>query len=500
MLKDKEKSILEFQGRILDLVSLPDTPVLEKINFLEIVKSNLEEFISVRLQRIDSINEENAIIKITELFMRMGLLLEGINDQYGIEEITPSVNIYSVIKHKGFRNIYSGENDVTKILNLDQVSGVKKKPIVESVIYSDTVPKVAAIYKISCPKNVLLLNMYREKYEEAGHTERFDKHMQYTKISSYYTLLQKQDFLIRNPYEPYQHILDFIDEMCTHSKIHSIFITLYRLAKESEIINSLIKAKKMGKAVYVYVEPSARGDEESNLNNITRLLEEGVNVSTSYFKYKVHCKIFCAVDESNRKYVHIGTGNYNEDTAKIYTDCHLLTTRKNIVNDALNSILHLFKKELSPISQQNKLFVAPLQLRYMIIRMIRQETMKGDRGIILLKCNNLYDTEIISALYEAADNDVRIRIICRTACGILPKKNMVIRSKVGKYLEHDRVYIFGNHTFISSADLMTRNLSKRMEILCEIQSYKMKLISIFMSVWYSKNIHQLTSDGLWELV
>ena len=501
MIKNKEKSILEFQNRILDLVGIDDTPIMEKINFLRILVSNLLEFISIRMYKVSDENEENAEIEISNIFMRMGVYLEGMNDQYEIPEIDTSPDIYRVIPHKDFQNVYSCENDASKTKNLSEVSGVKRNPRAYSIIYSGNQPMdVYPIYAISCPKCIILVEEYYKIYKEKFKDAYYDTRSYYKKIENYYQFLKKQDFMIRNPYESYQYVLDFIDEMCSHPNVETIFITLYRLAKNSKIIDTLIKAKRLNKNVFVYVEPSARGDEDSNLKHMRRLTKAGIVVNTSYFKYKVHCKIFCAIDIYGKVYTHVGTGNYNEDTAKHYTDCHLLTTNPDITNDVLNNMLCIFRKEMNFQSIHGHVISAPIQLRLKLIRMIREEAAKGENGFILIKCNNIHDQEMIDEINNAAEKGVVIRIICRTACGLLPHDNMVIRSKVGQYLEHERIYVFGDRAFIASADLLTRNLSKRVEIMCEIQSYKIKLISIFNHVWNSKHIHQLQVDGSWELV
>jgi polyphosphate kinase 1 len=321
---------------------------------------------------------------------------------------------------------------------------------------------------------------------------------------NYKNELIKKDIVIRNPYESYEHVTDFINQMCLSEDIKTIFCTLYRTAKESVIVESLIKAKKSNKSIYVYVEPNARGDEKQNVFLIERLLKNKIHVSCNYYTYKVHSKLFCAIDNSGIIYAHIGTGNYNENNARIYTDLNLLTTNPTITSQVVKMFMCILKKKIffpDDSIVKKKLFSSPINLREEIISRIDGEIRKGNNGRIYIKCNSLCDLQVIDRLYKASLVGVSIKIISRTAISMLPiNKNIQIRSKVGRFLEHDRIYIFGNDLYISSADLLLRNINKRVEILCQItdENCKMKVYNIFNEVWNSEDIYYIGKDYLWH--
>lgn len=491
--KTREDSILDFQYRIFDLVTLDDIPIMEKINFIKIINSNLEEFITVRLQEVSNSRVNDIIYRIEDLYMKLGASLKELNEIYKIDELYEDTPLSKKIIHKDICKIYSGENFQSNI-ELNKMA---------SILYSEIPPKDQSVYKIRVPKEIILIKEYEKLYKEKFKDETFDRTVSYEKIDNYYNELLRRDIIIRNPYDSYQYVTDFIDQMCTNKNIKTIFITLYRTSENSVIIKSLLKAITLGKRVYVYVEPFARGNEQSNLENVNILRKAGAFVRTNYFNYKIHSKIFCAIDINNKKFVHIGTGNYNEDTAKFYTDTHLLTTNNVITNEALYIILSIFEKDVyKNINNGSYIYASPTNLRSSLIYLIEKEILKKENGKIYIKCNNLYDENIIDKLYQASAAGVDVKIICRTVCGILPKKNIEIRSKVGQYLEHDRIYIFGDDVFISSADLYTRNISKRVEILCGIlqPNNKERLFQIFDNVWNSKHIHQLQRNGEWKLM
>lgn len=500
-LKNRDISILEFQMRILDLIPLDDTPFMEKFNFIKIVSSNLEEFISVRLSNIKE-NAMNVIHIIESIFLEMSQYLNELNS---VSEIEIETNdLYKVIPHKNLNYIHSGGNDKIILDEMNDVVDMKTSNDTFTVLHSNPDFEYPnAVYHIFVPKNILLLSQYVEEYEKKYKKDSsvyYKKDVEKYIPCDFYSRLQNQDILIHNPYESYDYVTEFIKQMCMHPNIEEIFITLYRTAKESVIIESLIKAVKLGKRVNVFIEPFAREDENNNMKNILKLRKHGVFVRCSYYNYKVHCKLFCAVDKERRLYCHIGTGNYNESTAKLYTDFQLLTSNQDICKEAISILLNLFTKK-EYCNSHNHVFSSPSNLRRKISQLIDKECEKGKDGRIIIKCNNLCDCGVISKLYNAADNGVQIQIICRTGCSILPRQNIEIRSKVGKYLEHERFYIFGDEMFISSADLLLRNLSKRVEVLCEIvdPDNKSKLLNTFHKLWNDPLIHRLSLDGRWEI-
>lgn len=498
--KDRETSILEFQLRIFDLVTLESTPLMEKLNFIKIISSNLEEFISIRLPDIPKNKMRHKIHMIEAIYTMIGKALMELNLRYG--KLLPMEDRHKLIVQRNFDYIYSGDRDHVISKELDDTISIKEYSASNYLIYSGKKPSriennVIISEYIKVPHCIMMLDdfigCYRGKLQD-------EKIIQY-KNTNFYKELRNTDMTFRVPYESYDYITEFIHQMCTNENILAIFITLYRTAKDSVIIDSLIEAKNLGKDVFVYIEPSARGDEYNNIRNIQKLLLNRVNVSCSYFNYKVHSKVFCAVSRDGVIYSHIGTGNYNENTAKIYTDTHLLTTNYDIGINSVNILLSIFNNKVIVPRITGLIGISPVTFRSTFVNLIDNEIEKGVDGKIYIKCNNMCDRNIIHKLYTAARAGVDVKIICRTGCAALPMKNLEIRSKVGRYLEHDRLYIFGNRCFISSADLLLRNISKRVEVVCELDKLDAieKTKHSFEYVW-NTSTHELLSDGRWSMI
>lgn len=503
--KDRNFSILEFQMRILDMAKISEIPIMERINFIKIVSSNLEEFISIRLPDVDEHLAPIILHTIEYLYNEAGFIIQEINE---IHKINFEINdCYKKISNQNFQFIYSGEDDKIIENEMRDIIEIKNNNISFNILYCGNIDLEFENmdYAIHVPKEILLLDNYILYYKsryDSDTNAHFDNIITEKVNYNYYDELLKRDIIIRTPYETYDHVLDFIDQMCNNKNIESIFISLYRTAEESRIINSLLNAKKSGKNVFVYMETTARGNEYDNLRKIRIMRNAGIHVNSCYMNYKVHCKLFCAIDKNFNKFVHIGTGNYNEKTENIYTDVHLLTTNDSTSDTALNILMSLFTKRLYKNTEiDNNIFSSPLNFRNTFYNLIKEETKKGENGKIFIKCNNLCDFGIIDKLYIAAKSGVKIKILCRTGCSIFPKENIEIRSKVGQYLEHDRVYIFGNQVYISSADLLLRNISKRVEILCKIvdENCNNKINTFMDQIWNSNYIHEMQPTGKWEL-
>lgn len=310
--------------------------------------------------------------------------------------------------------------------------------------------------------------------------------------------ISKKDFLVHAPYQSFSYLTKFLREAALDPKVTSIKITLYRLAKNSQIISSLINAAKNGKKVTVQIELQARFDEASNISYAEQMQTEGINLIFGIKGLKVHSKV-CVIErieaDSIKRYGFISTGNFNEQTAKIYTDVTLLTSHQKILKDA-SKIFDFFEINYR-LYRYKHLIVSPHYTRSRFNKMIDREmtnALEGKEAYIKLKMNSLSDFELIDKLYDASNAGVNIQLEVRGICSLIPgipgmSDNIEAISIVDNYLEHSRIYIFGNagdpEVYISSADFMTRNLDGRVEVTCPIYDEKIKkeLIDIFDIGW-----------------
>ena len=299
--------------------------------------------------------------------------------------------------------------------------------------------------------------------------------------------LDKKDILLYYPYQTMNHFLDFLKESARDPDVLSIKITLYRVSSNSPVIKYLLEALDNGKDVTVLLELRARFDEQNNIRYAELLEQSGAQILYGFEDYKVHSKI-CSVtkkqDNKIKQYTQIGTGNYNEKTAKLYTDYCYLTSNEEIGDDATELFNNLALS--NPRGHYNKFLVAPNTIRTGIIDLIDNEILKAKNNQpaeILMKMNSLTDRKIIDKLAKASQHGVSIRMVIRGISCIIPgikgkTENIEIRGIVGRYLEHSRIYAFGKGddriVYISSADMMTRNTAKRVEIACPIEDEKIK--------------------------
>jgi polyphosphate kinase len=299
--------------------------------------------------------------------------------------------------------------------------------------------------------------------------------------------IRKNDILLHYPYHSYNQIINLLREASIDPSVESIKITLYRVADSSKIANALINAVKNGKSVTVLVELQARFDEENNIYWANKLQEEGAKVIFGVQGLKVHSKLFVITARENGKqinYAHIGTGNFNEKTSRIYTDFSLLTANKEIAGD-LNKIFEFYENNFK-VQFYKHLVVAPFFMRKDFVELINKEisaTKKGKPSGIILKMNSLVDKEMIAKLYEASNAGVNVKLIIRGACSLVTEMegwsdNIEAYSIVDKFLEHARIFIFHNQgnekIYISSADWMSRNLDSRSEVAVPIYDEKVR--------------------------
>lgn len=307
---------------------------------------------------------------------------------------------------------------------------------------------------------------------------------------SVFDAIKKHDILLHHPYTAFSTVTDFISEAAEDADVQAIKICLYRTGKDSPIVSSLIRASQLGKQVTALVELKARFDEEKNIEWARRLENEGVHVVYGISTLKTHSKVLLVVRRERDKlvrYVHLATGNYNPVTSRQYTDLGLLTSDEEIGADATS----LFNF-LTGYSQENKyrrLLVAPLNLRERFIQLIRRERknkLAGKQARVIAKLNSLTDVALINELYQASQAGVEIDLIVRGICSLRPgikgvSDNIRVRSIIGRFLEHSRVFYFANgggeaheEIFIGSADWMQRNLDRRVEVIVPILSPEIK--------------------------
>ena len=292
-----------------------------------------------------------------------------------------------------------------------------------------------------------------------------------------FALIKRRDYLVNLPYQSFDYVIHFMREAAIDPKVIEINITLYRLAENSKIINALINARRNGKKVNCLVELKARFDEQANIFWTNRLQEEGVTVNYGITGYKVHTKI-CLITRLEKGeevfYANLATGNYNEKTARIYCDHSLFTADKRLTTE-LRKVFDAINKKV--ISKGYKhLIVSPLETRSKLFTLINTEIKNAKAGktaYVILKMNSLADEQTIIKLYEASNAGVKIKLIIRGMCCLIPGKkgfseNIEVLSIIDKFLEHARIWIFANgdkeKIFLLSADLMTRNLDHRVEV------------------------------------
>ncbi len=328
--------------------------------------------------------------------------------------------------------------------------------------------------------------------------------------------IKEGDILLNHPYETFDPVVDFVRQASKDDSVLAIKQTLYRVSGNSPIIASLAEAAENGKQVSVLVELKARFDEENNINWAKKLEKAGCHVIYGLRGLKTHSKITLVVREEEdgiRRYVHLGTGNYNDATARLYTDMGLFTCRQPYGEDA-TAVFNMLSGYSEP-EVWNKLALAPLWLRDKFEYLIKRETenaKEGKKAFIVAKMNSLCDRETIDLLYEAGQAGVKIDLIIRGICCLRAQveglsENISVRSIVGNFLEHSRVFYFHNdgkeEVYMSSADWMPRNLDKRVEILFPVEDDKLKQQVIHILDVQLKDTlkaHVMNSQGVYEKV
>ncbi len=387
------------------------------------------------------------------------------------------------------------DNDISKSL-VEKISGSLKKRkkgepvrfVYDRRISSDMLEFLKKKLKMLGGENMIAGSRYHNfkdfiAFPDLGHKELVwpvaepMSHPAFVRGKNMFRVIRRGDVMLHYPYQSFHHIIDLLREASIDPRVVSIQITIYRVSRDSNICNALINAVKNGKKVTVVMELQARFDEENNIFWSNRLQEEGATVVFGVAGIKVHSKMFLITRREDGllvNYAHIGTGNMNESTSRIYTDKSLLTSDPRIANE-VGQVFGFYHDNLRH-GEYKHLLVSPFSMRRKLVSFIDKEihnAKKGKPAWMMIKLNNLVDQNMITKLYEASEAGVKIRLIVRGICSIVPgvegySTNIRGISVVGRYLEHSRVFIFCNggdeKYFISSADWMTRNLDFRSEV------------------------------------
>lgn len=400
------------------------------------------------------------------------------NADYSIAEMEYFLNKNS-IKYGGYKNIYAVKYTIpSSTIDMDhsniETDFVKALSMVG--IFPDVFVK-APLYTMQYVADIREAHMgsVEDKYETLNLDESFD--------------------VFRTPDEAsYQVVVDKITKYCNDTNYDYIGLSIYRLKapyKDSAIYKAIINALQRGATVHLHIEILARGNERENIAIYKELsLYPNCILSTSYMGYKVHAKFFVASSMMNQEitpFSHISTGNYNEKNALTYADTQLFTNDSKIA-DSLIDLMYKIQNKVPAILEDDSTITSPLLIRNKILSLILDETEKGDEGRIYIKCNSLCDPIIIRQLYRAAICGVKIRVICRGACSLYKFKNIKIKRILGYNLEHERFYIFGDSVYMSSADLLIRNMDRRVEMFFNVSAVGEKIKNYFELDWSEKSI------------
>ena len=336
-------------------------------------------------------------------------------------------------------------------------------------------------------------------------------------VSSPWAAIRAKDILVHHPYESFKPVTDFIEFAADDDRVQAIKQTLYRTSSDSPIVKALQRAADRGKQVTAVIELKARLDEERNILWAKELEKAGVHVVYGFVGLKTHCKVAMVVrrdDDGMRRYIHLGTGNYNPQTARFYTDIGLFTANPAFADDVTLLFNHLTGYAALP--EWRKLVVAPSRLQSVMVEKIDREAelqKSGKVGRIVFKMNGLLEAAIVQALYRASQAGVKIDIVCRGVCALRPgvpgvSDNIRVTSVIDRFLEHSRVYYFGNdgdsQVYVGSADLMDRNLSRRVEIVFPIEQadLKARVVDEVLALSLRDNVkaRELQPDGTYRRV
>ena len=402
-----------------------------------------------------------------------------------------------------------------QVIRLETEAGIDEKLL--KILEEELMVQEEDVYAIKGPLDLtVLMKLYGLEGHEDLKTPKYTPQPipEFLEEGDIFTRIRQHDIFLHHPYQTFEPVVDFVRQASKDSQVLAIKQTLYSVSGNSPIIAALEQAAENGKQVTVLVELKARFDEENNILWAKRLEKAGCHVIYGLVGLKTHCKITLVVrreEDGIRRYVHLGTGNYNDSTAKLYTDVGLMTCNEQIGEDA-TAVFNMLSGYSEPRSW-NKLSVAPLWLKDRFLSLIGRErdyALKGHHSHIIAKMNALCDKDVIMALYEASAAGVKIELIVRGICCLktgIPgiSDNITVRSIVGNFLEHARIFYFENdgkpEIYCASSDWMPRNLERRVEIMFPVDKPELqrKLMSI-LQTQLEDNVkaHILTAEGVYE--
>lgn len=458
------------------------------------------------------------------------LLISSFVKNYA-SKLFPGLKVLSTQAFRITRNsdLYIDEEEVDNLLNTieEELHKLKRGHAVRLEI-ERTVPKhqlkkllrthdlsAESVYLVEGPINLMRITAICDMVD--AKELKFKSFTPYTPPSLTsaaisFDTLRKEDYLLHHPFDSFQPFVDFLHMASKDPKVFAIKQTLYRTSGDSPIIDALMKASMNGKQVTALIEIKARFDEENNIQWAKRLEEAGVHVVYGLVGLKTHCKCCLVVRrdlDGMRRYVHLGTGNYNPKTARLYTDLSYMTANPAITTDVATLFNTLTGFSRAP--EFRKLLVAPFNLQPMLCKYIQQEAANAAAGLparIVVKANSLIDREVIGNLYAASQAGVKIELIIRGICGIVPglkglSENIRVRSILGRFLEHHRIFYFENGEqdpilLMGSADWMPRNFYRRIETVVQIENPKIRdRIKHILEVYLKDNANSklLRSNG-----
>ncbi len=402
----------------------------------------------------------------------------------------------------------------------DRQIGEPVRFVYDKTIDDDTLEYLMSKMGIDNKDSVIPGGRYHNRRDYMGFPSLGRKDLLYEKIvplkvknlsleHSIFKSISQKDYLIHTPYQTFAYVVKFLREAALDPQVKTIKITIYRLAEISHVASSLINAAKNGKKVTVSIELRARFDEQANIDYAEQMQDEGINLLFGVAGLKVHCKMCVVEREENgqlNRYGFISTGNFNESTARIYTDFTLFTADRKILKD-VNKVFNFFETNYL-IYRYKHIITSPHYTKSKLFTLIDQEianVKNGKPAFIKLKLNSISSYNMVDKLYEASRAGVKIQMIVRGICCLIPgvkgmSENIEVISIIDKFLEHTRLYVFCNDAkpkvFISSADWMTRNIENRVEVSCPIyqDDIKKELLEVFDICW-NDNVKSRIIDG-----